>query len=38
MAITGNLAGYQSGFLLLLSFGLEGMGYDADTETGVKVA
>jgi trans-2-enoyl-CoA reductase len=37
MAITGNLAGYQSGLLLLFSLGLDGVDYDADTDTGMKV-
>lgn len=33
----GDLQGYQSSFLRLFGFGLEGVNYDADTDTAVKV-
>ena len=33
----GDLEGYQSSFLRLFGFGLNGVDYDADTDTGVKV-
>lgn len=33
----GDLAGYQSSFLRLFGFGLEGVDYGADTDTGTKV-
>jgi enoyl-[acyl-carrier protein] reductase/trans-2-enoyl-CoA reductase (NAD+) len=33
----GDLAGYQSSFLRLFGFGLDGVDYDADTDTGIKV-
>ena len=34
----GDLEGYQSSFLRLFGFGLDGVDYDADTDTGVKVS
>jgi enoyl-[acyl-carrier protein] reductase/trans-2-enoyl-CoA reductase (NAD+) len=33
----GDLEGYQSSFLRLFGFGLDGVDYDADTDTGMKV-
>jgi enoyl-[acyl-carrier protein] reductase/trans-2-enoyl-CoA reductase (NAD+) len=33
----GDLDGYQSSFLRLFGFGLEGVDYTADTDTGIKV-
>ncbi|MBC8126575.1 MAG: trans-2-enoyl-CoA reductase family protein [Gloeobacteraceae cyanobacterium ES-bin-144] len=33
----GDLAGYQSSFLRLFGFGLDGVDYDADTDTAMKV-
>jgi enoyl-[acyl-carrier protein] reductase / trans-2-enoyl-CoA reductase (NAD+) len=38
LAELGDLEGYQTSFLRLFGFGLDGVDYDADTDTGVKVA
>ncbi len=37
VADLGDLEGYQSSFLRLFGFGLDGVDYDADTDTGVTV-
>ncbi|MCU0778989.1 MAG: trans-2-enoyl-CoA reductase family protein [Akkermansiaceae bacterium] len=37
LAELGDLEGYQSSFLRLFGFGLDGVDYDADTDTAVKV-
>lgn len=37
LAELGDFEGYQAGFLKLFGFGLEGVDYDADTDTAMKV-